>query len=444
MQPPCVVIVGSDLPGLTAAYELGRRGCAVTLIEESPAVAPGLGTFQWRGAALDLACRLWATCDSRQADAWLELLGGEAAPAVPRVASQLNGIQTEGTLLPDLTALGDSVTRDVVYELAAAASRLGDGGADSLFDAAAHRFGVTAAELLSRAVRKLVGIDAGELAPSSSAAAPLDRLLCAPASVARVLAHCPELTGRVALPGRSPESALVLGAGAGRALVERFEQEIVRNGGTIITGRAIDTVRDRDVGVVIGLDNGDAVLGDELVWTTGLRALDRAFGERFGVADAVEDVATVLHYFEVVPDQLGRLDFVVDYDAADTLVRGAIVAPADAEDGRRFVCCEAVGTLEHLDHPDDFAERLWRDARRARLVSGGTPLGHAAVVVPDGLRVPLRGYERRVGPLRAHFETLPRLTVVGDEPVDAIATASLALDAAEMLAPMVGRTESVA
>jgi protoporphyrinogen oxidase len=72
-RPPHVVVIGAGFTGLSAAWEMARRGVAVTVLEADPDVGGLAGTFEVQGERLEKFYHHWFTNDEHVGDLVKEL-----------------------------------------------------------------------------------------------------------------------------------------------------------------------------------------------------------------------------------------------------------------------------------------------------------------------------------------------------------------------------------
>ena len=76
-----VLIIGAGPAGLTAGYELAKRGYEVTLLEGDKQVGGIAKTVQYKGNRMDLGGHRFFSKDQRVTKWWAEMMPLPGAPA---------------------------------------------------------------------------------------------------------------------------------------------------------------------------------------------------------------------------------------------------------------------------------------------------------------------------------------------------------------------------
>ena len=90
-----IVVLGSNLAGLTAAYELQRKGAEVTLIEKAKTVGKSCSTVEIDNRLIDVGEHIFPTFSQKAIDFWRSIIGDDFRPLYYR-----HGNLTDIGLLP--------------------------------------------------------------------------------------------------------------------------------------------------------------------------------------------------------------------------------------------------------------------------------------------------------------------------------------------------------
>ena len=86
-----IAIIGGGFAGLTAAYELGKKGYQTFLFERAPELGGLAGTFPIEGTRLERGYHHWFTSDTIITDLMSELGLGDRVMWIPSKVGFLHG-----------------------------------------------------------------------------------------------------------------------------------------------------------------------------------------------------------------------------------------------------------------------------------------------------------------------------------------------------------------
>jgi protoporphyrinogen oxidase len=285
---PHVVVIGAGFTGLSAAWELARRGIAVTVLESDPDVGGLAGTFEVQGERLEKFYHHWFTNDGHVNDLVKEL-----------------GVADRVVYRPTRTGMYFANT---VFRMSSPADVLRFtplGVLDRL------RLGILA--LRARAVkdwRPLEDLTAKEWLVRLGGR-DVYRVVWEPLLNGKFGPFAESISAvwfwnKLKLRGGSRDRAgaemLAYYRGGFAALADRLADEVVRLGGVIRTGEAAVALHVRD-GAVTGVETTHGVVpGDAVLATTSLPIfadlvaphVDRSYAKRLRSIDYLANVCLVL------------------------------------------------------------------------------------------------------------------------------------------------------
>ncbi len=414
-----VGIIGAGPAGLTAAYELARRGHEVEVFEAGPRVGGMAGSFELWGQKVDFGPHRFFSRDERVNRLWLEMTGGNH-----HEIRRLTRIWFEGKLLRYPLEAADalrhlgvarawrcgvSYARQRVLKVARTPPAL------TFEDWVVARFGRQLFETFFRPYsEKLWGIRCDEL-DADFAAQRIKKF-----SLGQALAGA-------LLPGLRRRHATLLDRflypdeGAG-AVYETMAARVRELGGRIYLNTAV-AAAERG-GAALRLSDGSRREFEHLVSTMPLTLLARALG---GLPDDVERGLSELRFRNtiLVYLRLPAADLFPDqwiYVQTPELRLGRVT---NFRNWQRDACAgpqQSILALEYWCQPED---ALWSasdadcialaraELRRSGLDRGVDPdAGHVSRL-PRCYPVYRRGYKAHLAPLIAHLRGLPHLSVIG-------------------------------
>lgn len=426
------IVVGAGLKAIVAAHLLVRRGFTVTLTDRAKRLGGVHSSIPWDGFRLDIGCHLFGNEDDASTRVLLDLMGADARPVNPVVASVLNGARTDGIEYPDLTRLDPASRGAAMAGLLERAARRGDAApaepepGQSLRDHLADRFGAAAAGLLETAFAKMLLAPAAELSAESYSALPARRLKITDDRTAELLKRVPAFDA-VVLRSNADDPMRFL-----RATATVFEARALYPPAGGMGGFAdAATRRLRDLGVdllleteVTGLKaaaggtrlrvgDRDPLQADLVVWTAGWIPLAAALGEDArAVSAAVHPVPMALHYFDIPAEAAGPYHWIHDFDPGDRLFRASVPSlfgPDTAPAGRHYVCAEVpVHTDSELFRdPETHAPAIWDEVVRSGVAAGPLPEHRKVVTTPASYRFPRLGFAATIAGVEQRLAGMP-------------------------------------
>ncbi|NQW12295.1 MAG: FAD-dependent oxidoreductase [Alphaproteobacteria bacterium] len=433
------VVVGAGLKGIVAARRLVDRGCRVTLVDRAKRLGGVHSSIPWDGFSLDIGCHLFGNEDDATTALLLDLMGGEARPITPAVASVLAGVRTDGIEYPDLTRLPDDRRGAVLAGVLERAAERGDApvpGIDPTRSLAAHLvdlFGASAADVLGEVFAKMLQAPPGELSAAAYSALPARRLKVTDDATAALLKQVPAFDA-VILRSNADDPMRFL-----RDRASGFEaRALYPTTGGMGGFAATATARLMEVGVELTLEaeiaslalhgqttrltlaDGRTFDADVLVWTSGWTPLASALGEdAASVSAAIRPVPMALFYFDIPAGAAGTYHWVHDFDNDHRVFRASVPSlfgPDTAPDGRHYVCAEVPTAMDSamFTDPAAQAEAIWAEVTALGVATGPLPERVKTLTTPASYRFPARDFETAVAPVRTRAAAMPGL-LVADE-----------------------------
>ncbi len=403
-----IIVAGGGFAGIYAAWRLARDGASVALLEASDGLGGNLRSRGWGRYRLDAGTH---TLDLGQAAArtfYTDVLGDELRILdAPCWASTLGATWTAGFERPDFAPDAPDLAALALTELgrleAATAADVPVTPDTGYLDWYRSMHGHALADAIEPMVRKVSGSDPALLSVDARDALDMfsrpklgddDRMVELKASGdfwnARVgvTLDCgdPRFTG-VDVRGRIGYPR----GGAMLRLCELAERRLRELGVEVVTGAAIERVRD-DSGTVTVDAGGGAYAATALLWTLP----DNVLAAQLGLSDRTRDLAvpvgTALFAFEVDRDSIVGPDYLTDYSPARSPFRynrlgsyGGQVTVAGLTPVMAEVPCHPARLASGLG--SDAADAAWAamldcgflraDARRTRQTAWGVPVAYA-------------------------------------------------------------------
>ena len=423
-----ILVIGGGIAGLTVAYDLGRRGFDVLLLEEQARLGGLISTFARDGFLMDGGPDAFLRAKPHARALCEELgLGSELLPTNPdrrRVYVLHRGslhalpegfrLTVPTRLLPFLgTSLFSFRGKlRMLWEPWVPARRTD--AEESVASFVRRRFGEEALERVGEPL--LAGIHCGD-------AARLSMDLLFPNLVALERKHG-SLTRGMAVEAVSGEETvfLSLAGGMGR-LVERLAQELR---GEIRLGQRVVEVRRRDRGFESTLASGENVASSAIVLALPIRVSEKLLKTLAPSAASelsrIETVSTavVFHAFrrENVRHPLDGYGFVVPESEPNRLLAATFVStkfPARAPDSHVLLRAFLGGRRDRgvLDSSDADLEALSHRELERALGPLGAPVFSRVVRWPDRTPQIELGHAERIHAFERALEDVPGLFVLG-------------------------------
>ena len=414
-----VGIIGAGPAGLTAAYELSRRGHAVEVFEAGSRVGGMAGSFELWGQKVDFGPHRFFSRDERVNRLWLEMTGGRH-----HEIQRLTRIWFEGKLLRYPLEAGDAlrhlgVGRALHCGLSYARQRVKkglSGTPERTFEEwVVARFGRQLFETFFRPYsEKLWGIRCDEL-DADFAAQRIKKF-----SLGQAMAG-------MLVPGWRRRHATLLDRflypdeGAG-AVYETMAARVREQGGKIHLSTAVAAAGKSEA--VLKLVDGSTHRFDHVVSTMPLTLLARALG---GLPEAVERGLAELRFRNtiLVYLRLPATDLFPDqwiYVQTPELRLGRVTNFRNWQSAPEAGPVQSLLALEYWCQPED---ALWQasdeacielartELRRSGLDGGVDAVAGQVVRLPRCYPVYRCGYKEHLAPLIAHLRGLPHLSVIG-------------------------------
>ena len=414
-----VAVIGAGPAGLTAAYELAKRGIRVDVYEAETKVGGMAKSIELWGQFVDLGPHRFFSSDPRVNRLWLDLIGSEY-----EMINRLTRIHYNNTLfnyplnpLNALSGLGAPEAMRCVLSYAMAQMRP-PSDLSTFENWVVSRFGRRLFEIFFQSYsEKLWGIPCDEL-DSDFAAQRIKKFSLFEAIKA---AFIPDRTGKhktladeFAYPRR----------GAGM-LYERMAERIAEMGGTLCLGTKVNSVRPAapDVGSPEIDVDGVRKKYDHVISTmpiTRLVAQMNAPEAVQGHARALKFRNTILVYLRVAAENLFPDQWI--YIHSRELKTGRVTNfrnwSLDIQNARP----ETILCLEYWCYDHD---AVWREDQQALIELATSEIGQAGFVTKEAvleghvLRIPkcypvyFRGYKDRLKPVQQFLSGIGDITAIG-------------------------------
>ncbi len=419
------IVVGGGFAGLVAAYLLAEQGRSVTVV--SRARLGGIaGGISWRAFSLDLGCHIFGNSDDRTTEVLLALLDNNVLPVHMRFASHFGGQRLEGFEIPDLAAVADS--GQMILEIAKAAS-IQHKPAQNLEELLVQRFGPSAASAAAGAFRKIYRTDPRNVAPQAIAATCFKRIRVVEDEVARILKQSPAMDAVIAAGSqddpmqfyrdceRAPYRAFYPANDGMAGFVKSARRVLDSMGVHFVVGDAIEEVL---LGERVSVRTSKQLYtADSCVWTAGMEALERTLLGSSTLQGTSYGVPMALYYYDIDPAHAGPYSYANNFDSDDLVFRAALPSSygqgTNCPKGRAYLCCEVPTDLdsEVFAHPDDFADKVWHEARALGVVTGSYEY-FRTLTAPVSYKVPLAHYDEVATPIREQLAGEERLAITDE------------------------------
>ncbi len=413
-----VGIIGAGPAGITAAYQLAKKGVSVDVFEAGPAVGGLARTIERWGQRMDLGPHRFFSTDRRVNELWLEVVGSDYS-----MVDRLTRIYYDGRFFSYPLRLFNALKLLGPVE---AIRCLGSFAGERLFpmkqdgsfeDWVVHQFGRRLFSIFFKSYsEKLWGISCKEL-DADFASQRIKKLSLADAILnaikqGRGNKH-KTLVDRFAYPH-----------GGSGIVYERMAEAIVRMGGTIHLNRPVYRVAPTEGGMCIELEGGETLSFDHVVSSMPLTLLVQRLPD---VPDTIKDCAaslrfrnTTLVYVQVEGGNLFPDNWIYVHDPS--LQFGRITNFRNWTPHLYGNESATILALEYWSYDDD---SIWK-ATDAELIALATKeLGLTGLIgrrgVLDGHVVRIRrcypvydrNYKQFLRPIEQYLETIPGLTAIG-------------------------------
>jgi phytoene dehydrogenase-like protein len=405
------LVVGGGLAGMAGAAILARRGHRVSLVEKAPRLGGIHASKTWNGFTLDFGCHLFGNEDDATTGFLLTLMRHEVLPVSPATASFLNGERSEGIEYPNLAAHGPELAGRALLDLIEAvadpnlAAALAVPGLD-LATRLARRFGKTGSTLLAAALRKMAPVNLASLDARAEAALPAKRLALLSPQAAAMLKRLPQLDEVLLQPtpqdpllfhrsraGGFPARAFYPASGGMGGFTARAEAMLRQSGVDIRTGLGIAAVRQNAHGMTIAFDDGASDTFDRVLWTAGADLAQQAAPAEDTIGAGLHPVPMALFYFDIDQAQVGRFDWMNNFDTNHLHYRASIptrYGQGLAPPGRAYVCVEVPTPIDSrlFRETRSYAPHIWDEICITGMVTGGRYRDVLTMAVPASYKLP--------------------------------------------------------
>ncbi|TRO96550.1 hypothetical protein FKB34_03695 [Glycocaulis profundi] len=414
------VVVGAGLKGIAAARALALEGCQTILVDPAPRLGGVYATIPWEGFSLDIGRHIFP--GGVPATAVLQDLAGAPFREVrPRAASISFGCRTLDSELPDFTHLDDDARGALLADVLDHAVRAGPEAAAppcphlTMAAQLEHRFGARAAAALAPMAAKILQADPAEISGLGLLPAPFTRLRLADDETTAALKRVPafdrvlqqiNLTGS---PSSDPAPArhLYPASGGMGGFASACAKRLEELGVALELGR---TVRALSPGArgghLVLLDDGRSLSPDIVVWTSGAPALAGLMGlDPAPIEAEARPAPIVLYYFDIPAQAATGLNWVWDFDPDHLAFRisvPSLIDPANAPDGRHYVCAEVPVPLDGpvFADPAAHAQTVWAEVHAAGIAAGPMPERFRTMKTPVAYRSCTPAWREALVPLQ--------------------------------------------
>ena len=413
-----VGIIGAGPAGITAAYQLAKKGVSVDVFEAGPAVGGLARTIEHWGQRMDLGPHRFFSTDRRVNELWLEVVGGDYS-----MVDRLTRIYYDGRFFSYPLRLFNAFTLlgpvEAIRCLGSFASeRLFPGKQDGSFeDWVVHQFGRRLFSIFFKSYsEKLWGMTCKEL-DADFASQRIKKLSLADAIInaikqGRGNKH-KTLVDRFAYPH-----------GGSGIVYERMAQAIVRMGGTIHLNRPVYRVAPTESGMCIELEAGESLSFDHVVSSMPLTLLVQRLPD---VPDTIKHCAaslrfrnTTLVYVQVEGGNLFPDNWIYVHDPS--LQFGRITNFRNWTPHLYGTESATILALEYWSYDDD---PIWKATDSELIALATKELGLTGLIgrraVLDGHVVRIRrcypvydrNYKQYLRPIEQYLQSIPGLTAIG-------------------------------
>lgn len=349
---PSVTIVGAGVAGLTIGYQLSQHGYRVTIVEREPVVGGLARSLHYRDFHFDLGPHRFHTENARVASFISEVLGADAIEIQRRSGVRMFGRYHEWPLRPSILASMPPIlmvrgAKDLLLR-----QRM---PGESFEADVVNKYGRTLHDIFFLPYTKKFLFHSPAELHRDWGRAGVNRAVIDKRAAADNLWT---LLRNTLMPKPVETTFLYPPTGVGR-FPEKLADGILRNGGRVVVGKAVQGVEAVDRRVDAILLDGERIPCENLVWTAPLTDLNRFVG-----IDGFDLSFLSTIFYNVTLDEPLRLDYQWTYFGGEE-VFSRISAPVAfaktmAPRGKSSVCAEltCVEGDERWRHPERWTERV--------------------------------------------------------------------------------------
>ncbi|MCB5189975.1 FAD-dependent oxidoreductase [Methylobacillus arboreus] len=431
---PKITVVGGGFKGIVAAKYLADQGVDTVLIEQGRNLGGVHFSIPWDGFQLDLGCHLFSNEDNRTTQLLFDLLGEEPVGINPLLKSIYQGKETHGIEYPDFTSLPSEQVADCLVDLLEHVAEKQFAILDkptlerNLASYLVGRYGAKVADLLNRALEKMLLTDAKELSSVAFSAIPARRISLVNAELASLLKTVPLLDELILKSSSDDPMKYVRDKASGfdcrcfypanggmGAFSSASRQHLADIGVTIKTETSIDKIE--KIGaqrINLKLADSEELACDYVFWTSGSQTLSDTLGLNIDLSEHIHLVAMVIFYFDVPQNSIGPYSWIQNFDRDDLVYRAS--APSafgngTAPEGRAYVAAE-ITTGHDSDiylNPESYVHRVWQEVVKLGVSEGDMPDHYKIIKTPVSYKFPKASFAQAVAGLNDHLNDYPGL-----------------------------------
>lgn len=398
-----VIVVGSGITGLLAAYASAKTGLKTAVIERNPTLGGIMRGFTWENTHFDFGCHIVGN-DQNATTAYIkEILDAEWDPMEVSVGSIYQGQLTRGFEIPDLTRLPQNVKESFLQEAEKDRRPL-----STLEDWLIAHYGKTLTPYLAPCVQKMFLRPASELAAEAAPATPFRRLRLFEDDRAHQLKKDPKWDNLLAAtPQHTTPRAYYPRQTGISYLIHKTEEKLKSLNVNIMTSCQINDVTRNDNTFTITTDN-ESLSAQQLIWTAGLvnliQSTNTTLDSTIDIDSKIKRVPMVLFYYVFSKDNEGDIDYLHCFDKEENFFRMSVpgrYGHKNCQDGESYLCIEATTDMGSAiwNRPETVMTALWEKAGKYGLVRpGSTYLKATTKKTPVSYKVPLVGYNQAAEP----------------------------------------------
>lgn len=412
-----VLIVGAGVCGLTLAYQLGKQGRRVTVLEREPVVGGLARSFRYPEGSFDVGPHRFHTHNQRIRDLILEVLGDDAL-TIPRLSMvHFRGHYYRWPIHPSVHLLRFPlpIMLGIAFDLVFRLYRRHPPRTFSEY--VLNMYGKTLyREFFRDYSEKFLGITPEET-DADWAKTGIDRAIIDERLKINTLW---ELLRSIFVRPSEVETKFVYARGGTGGYCDKLRVLIERQGGRVLTGRAVTGV-EADDGRIRAMTCGDERHeADRFVWTAPITLL----ADRLGVdlADAPGPPLRYLDivFFNVVTKSRGGPDFQWCYFGEKGISFNRVSRPEDFDPGifaQGHGLCVEVSAPKGRDvwqNPDELLPRIMSDLIRVGLLRSQSDVEAVHIErVPECYPIYEAGYRARLKWMRERLGRFANLTTAG-------------------------------
>ena len=363
---PSVTIVGAGVAGLTIAYQLGRRGYQVTVVEKNDVVGGLARTFHYGDFHFDVGPHRFHTENPRVAGFIREILEEEAIEIPRKSGARMFGRFHEWPLRPSIL-------------LAMPIKLMFKGAKDLLFKEklpgesfeadVVNKYGRTLYDIFFEPyTRKFLFYSPSEL-HRDWARAGVNRAVIDKRAASDSLWS---LLKNTLMPKPVETMFLYPPHGVGR-FSDRLAEEITAMGGRIITGQSISGVETSGTRITAVRTGSERIACDNIVWTAPITTLNAQLGVE-GVD--LEYLSTLFYNFEI--GKPPKMDYQWTYFGGDEIF-SRVTSPeafltSTTPPGKSGLCVEFTCREgdERWQNPDRYTQEIVADLVRTKAIDSAS------------------------------------------------------------------------